>query len=208
MTLDDAIEICPVVAILRGVRPGEVLEVTQALHAEGLRAAEIPLNSPQPFDSIRRLSEAFGDSMACGAGTVLSPVMVERAAEAGARIIISPNTDPLVIQRTVALGLDPAPGFASPSEAFLALQSGARHLKLFPAATYGPGHVRQLKAVLPDVAVVWAVGGVGAARLTEFWQAGVRAFGIGSELFRPGQSIAETHEKARELVAAARHLRG
>ena len=207
MTLDDALDACPVMAILRGVRPDEVLEITEALYAEGLRAVEVPLNSPDPFDSIQRLSQTFGESMACGAGTVLTPEMVDLAAQAGARTIISPNTDPLVIGRTVALGLDPAAGFASPSEAFLALQSGARHLKLFPASTYGPGHVRQLKAVLPQLAVVWAVGGVGAGRMEEFWEAGVRAFGIGSEIYRPGQDARQTREKARELVAAARRLR-
>ncbi len=206
MILDEALAVCPVVAILRGVRPDEVLEVTQRLYAEGLRAVEVPLNSPEPFESIRRLCDAFGERMACGAGTVLSPEMVDLAADAGARIIIAPNTDPLVIGRAVALGLEPAPGFASPSEAFLALASGARHLKLFPAATYGPGHIRQLKAVLPARAVVWAVGGVGASRLAEFWEAGVRAFGIGSEIYRPGQTPQTTAERARELAAAAQAL--
>ncbi len=203
MTLDEAVAICPVVAILRGVRPAEVLEVTESLYAEGLRAVEVPLNSPEPYESIRLLSEAFGERMACGAGTVLTPSMVEQAADAGARIIIAPNTDPTVIRRAVALGLEPAPGFASPSEAFLALDCGARHLKLFPASTYGPGHVRQLKAVLPGTAVVWAVGGVGATHMAEFWQAGVRAFGIGSEIYRPGQTPQATRDKAREMVEAA-----
>ncbi len=208
MTLDDAVAICPVVAILRGVRPDEVLEITEALHAGGLRAVEVPLNSPDPFESIRRLCDRFGESMACGAGTVLTPDMVDLAAAAGARVIIAPNTDSLVVSRAVELGLEPAPGFASPTEAFTALEAGARHLKLFPAATYGPGHVRQLKAVLPAKAVVWAVGGVGASRMAEFWDAGVRAFGIGSEIYRPGQSPEQTLEKVREITAAAAVLPG
>ncbi len=208
MKLDDALEICPVMAILRGVRPEEVLDITDALYGEGVRAVEVPLNSPEPYEGIRRLSDAFGDHMACGAGTVLTPAMVDEAAAAGGRIIIAPNTDPLVISRAVGLGLDPAPGFASPSEAFVALESGARHLKLFPASTYGPGHVRQLKAVLPSIAVVWAVGGVGASRMGEFWDAGVRAFGVGSEIYRPGDTPGTVRDKARVLVAAARGLSG
>lgn len=202
MTLEDALGLCPIVAILRGVRPGEVVAIAEALHDAGVRVVEVPLNSPDPFDSLARLVSALGDRMVCGAGTVLSPEDVDRAAAAGGRLIVSPNTEAGVIRRAVELGLDPAPGFATASEAFTALGAGARHLKLFPAATYGPGHVRQLKAVLPPQAQVWAVGGVGAENLAAFRAAGVDAFGVGSELYRPGQASAETSEKARQLVAA------
>jgi 2-dehydro-3-deoxyphosphogalactonate aldolase len=207
MTLQDALDECPVVAILRGVKPTEVLEITEALFEAGVRGVEIPLNSPEPLESIRRLSRTWSDRMICGAGTVLNPAAVDAVADAGARIIVAPNTDPAVIRRAVELGLDPAPGFATPTEAFLALEAGARHLKLFPAVTLGPAHLRQLKAVLPPEAVIWAVGGAGAEQMADWWAAGARAFGIGSELYKPGQTAVETAEKARRVIAAARALK-
>jgi 2-dehydro-3-deoxyphosphogalactonate aldolase len=208
MKLDEALAAAPIVAILRGVRPDEVIAIAEALHGAGVRAVEVPLNSPEPFESVRRLAGAFGGRLACGAGTVLSAADVQRAAEAGARFIVSPNTDAAVIRRAVKLGLAPAPGFATASEAFAALDAGARHLKLFPAVTYGPGHLRQLAAVLPREAVVWAVGGVGAGDLKAWWEAGARGFGVGSEIYKPGQSADETAAKAAALVEAARGLVG
>jgi 2-dehydro-3-deoxyphosphogalactonate aldolase len=206
MTLDDALAACPIVAILRGVRSEEVVPIAEALFQSGLRAVEVPLNSPNPLASVRRLVDRLGQDMACGAGTVLEVADVGRAAETGASFIVSPNTEGSVIRRAVAMRLEPAPGFATASEAFQAIGAGARHLKLFPAATYGPGHLRQLKAVLPDEVTVWAVGGVGAADLSPWWAAGARAFGIGSEIYRPGQSAADTATKAAALVRAARAL--
>jgi len=207
MTLEDALAECPVVAIVRGVRPDEVLDHATALYEAGVRGVEVPLNSPDPLESIRLLAEVFGDAMAVGAGTVLSAERVEAVAAAGGRLIVSPNTSVEVIRRAVELGLDPAPGFGTASEAFAALAAGARHLKLFPAVTYGPAHVKQLKAVLPPEAVVWAVGGAGPDNMAEWWAAGCRAFGLGGELYRAGQSVAETTAKARRVVAAARALR-
>ena len=207
MKLDAALLQCPVVAIVRGVRPEEVLDHAEALYDAGVRGIEVPLNSPDPLKSVRLLADAFGARMVVGAGTVLTPAQVEAVAEAGGRIIVSPNTAPPVIARAIALGLDPAPGFATATEAFAAIASGARHLKLFPAATYGPGHLRQLKAVLPPDVVVWAVGGVGPANIAEWWAAGARAFGLGGELYRAGQSIAETASKARRVMAAVGGLR-
>jgi 2-dehydro-3-deoxyphosphogalactonate aldolase len=206
MTLDEALAECPVVAIVRGVKPDEILAHAQALHDAGVRAVEVPLNSPDPLDSIRRLTEAWRGRMVTGGGTVLHAGRVEEVAKAGGRIIVAPNTSPEVIRSAVKLGLDPAPGFATATEAFTALEAGARHLKLFPAVTYGPAHLKQLKAVLPPEAVVWAVGGVGPADLAEWWAAGARAFGLGGELYRPGQSPAETAEKATRVVEAARKL--
>jgi 2-dehydro-3-deoxyphosphogalactonate aldolase len=206
MILDEALSECPVVAILRGVRPDEVLDHAQALFDAGLRGVEVPLNSPEPFESIRRLTKAFGDRMVTGGGTVLTASDVERVAEAGGRIVIAPNTCAEVIRRAVTLRLDAAPGFATATEAFQACEAGARHLKLFPAVTYGPAHLKQLKAVLPAGVVVWAVGGVGADDLADWWAAGARAFGIGGEIYRPGQAPGETAEKASRLVAAARNL--
>ncbi|MDB5450398.1 MAG: eda [Phenylobacterium sp.] len=207
MTLDDALSECPVVAIVRGITPDEILDHAGALLEAGILGVEVPLNSPDPIESIRRLAEAFGDRMAIGAGTVLTAERVDAVAAVGGRIIVSPNTSCEVIRRAVELKLDPAPGFATATEAFTAIEAGARHLKLFPAVTYGPAHVKQLKAVLPPEAVVWAVGGVGPASMAEWWNAGVRAFGLGGELYRPGQSVAETDDKAQRVVAAVRALR-
>ena len=206
MTLEDALAECPVVAIVRGVRPEEVRAHAKALFDAGVRSVEVPLNSPDPIESIRQLADAWGERMVVGAGTVLSAEQVDAVAGAGGRIIVAPNTEPQVIRRAVALGLDPAPGFATATEAFEALQAGARHLKLFPAVTYGTAHLKQLKAVLPQEAVVWAVGGVGPDTLAEWWSAGARAFGLGGEIYRAGQSPEETADKAARVVAAARVL--
>jgi len=208
VTVDDALSQCPVVAILRGVRPEEIIAHAEALHAAGVRVVEVPLNSPAPFESLRLLSAAFGEVMACGSGTVLSLEQVDRVAGAGGRFVVSPNTDPRVIARAVELGLDPVPGFATASEAFAALAAGSRHLKLFPAATYGPGHLGQLKAVLPERTVVWAVGGVSPDSMAQWWNAGARAFGLGSELYRVGQSATETGAKVQAVMTAARTLAG
>lgn len=206
MTLDEALKQCPVVAIVRGITPDEALDHAEALYGAGIRAVEVPLNSPRPIESIRLISEAYDGRMATGGGTVLHAAQVDEVADAGGQIIVAPNTCTPVIARAVELGLHPAPGFATATEAFSAIAAGARHLKLFPAATYGPGHLKQLMAVLPREAVVWAVGGVGPADLAAWWAAGARGFGIGGEVFRPGQSPAETADKARALVRAAGEL--
>lgn len=206
MRLADALAHCPVVAILRGLRPEEAVAHAQALFDAGVRGLEVPLNSPEPLDSIRRIAAEFEGRVALGAGTVLVPDHVDAVAQAGGRIIVAPNTDPAVIRRALELGLDPAPGFATATEGFAAFAAGARHLKLFPAATYGPSHLRQLSAVLPPEVVVWAVGGVGPLSMGQWWTAGARAFGLGGELYRAGQPVAETAEKARRAVAAALEL--
>jgi 2-dehydro-3-deoxyphosphogalactonate aldolase len=207
MRLEDALVECPVVAIVRGIRPDEVLDHAQALYAAGVRSVEVPLNSPDPIQSIGRLADAWDERMAVGGGTVLSADRVDAVAQAGGQLIVAPNTDPAVIRRALDLGLVPAPGFATASEAFAAFDAGARHLKLFPAATYGPGHMKQLKAVLPLEAVVWAVGGVGPDTMADWWEAGAHAFGLGGEIYRAGQSVADTAAKAARIVAAARALR-
>ena len=206
MKLDDALAACPIVAIVRGIRPVEVLDHTQSLFDAGIRSVEVPLNSPEPLESIRLLAGSWGSRMAVGAGTVLKTGDVDAVAKAGGVLIVSPNTNVAVIRCAVELGLDPAPGFATASEAFQALEAGARHLKLFPALTYGPGHVKQLKAVLPVGAVVWAVGGAGPGNMADWWAAGVRVFGLGGELYKAGQSPEETKAKALRAVSAVRSL--
>ena len=207
MTLDDALAEVPVVAIVRGVTPAEILPLAEALHDAGLRAVEIPLNSPEPLESLRRLAREWGGRMVVGAGTVLTPDAVDAVEAAGGRLIVAPNTDPAVIARALHHGLVPAPGMATATEAFAALAAGARHLKLFPAATYGPGHLKQLRAVLPRETPVWAVGGVGPANLELWREAGATAFGVGSDIYRPGQSAEVSHGKARAFVEAWRTLR-
>lgn len=192
----------PVVAILRGVRPDELVGVASALHEAGLRMIEVPLNSPDALDSVGRLARAFGDTCLCGAGTVLTPADVDRVRDAGGRLIVTPNTDPAVIRRAVALELAVMPGFATATEAFEALQAGARCLKLFPAATYGPAHLKALRSVLPEDAAVYAVGGVVPATLSAWRAAGAAGVGIGGEFYRPGDAPAEVGRKARTLLAA------
>jgi 2-dehydro-3-deoxyphosphogalactonate aldolase len=206
MTLEEALAITPMVAILRGVTPDEVVDVSQALYEAGIRGIEVPFNSPDPLVSIERLSKAFGDKLVSGAGTVLTPLQVQQVADVGGKIIVSPNTNTAVIRKTVELGLYPAPGFATLTEAFTAIEAGATHLKLFPAVTYGTGHVRQMKAVLPKTTTVWAVGGVGADDMADWWAAGCRAFGIGGEIYKIGQTAEESARKAKILVEAASKL--
>lgn len=207
MTLEEALAACPIVAIVRGIRPDEVLAHAESLFAAGVRGIEVPLNSPDPFESIRLLAETWGDRMVVGAGTVLRAEQVDGVAKAGGVLVISPNTNLAVIRRTLELGLSPAPGFATATEAFAALDLGVRHLKLFPAVTYGPGHLKQLRAVLPASAVLWAVGGAGPDNMADWWAAGARAFGLGGELYRAGQSLADTAAKAARAVGVARTLR-
>ena len=194
----------PIVAILRGVKPDEVVDIAAALVGAGVGAIEVPLNSPDPLESIRRLCEAFGDQALCGAGTVLTTDAVEAVAKAGGKLIVTPNTDPAVIAHAVTLGLTVMPGFATPTEAFAAIKAGARALKLFPAGTFGPGHVKAVKDVLPRDVAVYAVGGVGAGNLEAWRAAGVDGIGVGGELYRPGDRPADVAERAARLVAAWR----
>ena len=194
----------PLVAILRGIRPEEVLDVAAALHEAGIGAIEVPLNSPAPLDSVARLAAKFGDRCLCGAGTVLRPSDVDAVHAAGGRLIVTPNTVPAVIERAVALGLTVMPGFATATEAFAALGAGAGMLKLFPAASYGPGHLKALREVLPAAVAVFAVGGVGAANLAPWRQAGCAGLGVGGDLYRAGHPAREVHRRALALVAAWR----
>jgi 2-dehydro-3-deoxyphosphogalactonate aldolase len=196
--------ILPLVAILRGIQPEEVLDVAAALHEAGIGAIEVPLNSPTPLESISRLAAKFGDRCLCGAGTVLSPADVDAVRAAGGRLIVTPNTMPAVIERAVARGMTVMPGFATATEAFAALGAGAGMLKLFPAASYGPAHLKALRDVLPRGVSVFAVGGVGAANLAPWRQAGCAGLGVGGDLYRAGHPAGEVHRRALALVAAWR----
>ena len=198
----------PVIAILRGVRSEEVVDIGEALHRAGIGIIEVPLNSPEPFNSIANLAQAMGDRCVIGAGTVLTGADVVGVAAAGGEIAVSPNTDPEVIKQSLQAGLIPMPGWATATEAFAAYQSGARYLKCFPAATYGPEHIKGLRAVLPKNCQLLAVGGVGAEVAGQWLQAGVDGFGIGSELYKPGDSPEQVYQSARAVVDAINLARG
>jgi 2-dehydro-3-deoxyphosphogalactonate aldolase len=206
LSFADAFADMPLIAILRGVRPAEVVEVAAALHDAGIRIVEVPLNSPDPFASIERLS-AMAERMVCGAGTVLNAEQVDLAVTAGSAIIVSPNTEPSVIRQSLVRGAIPVPGIATATDAFTALAAGARWLKLFPAATYGPDHLKALAAVLPAEAQVIPVGGVSTANMKQWWSAGARGFGLGSDLFKAGMTLQHVRERAREAVGVVSALR-
>ena len=192
----------PIVAILRGVRPDEALDIGIALLDAGIRLIEVPLNSPQPFVSIGRLAATLGERALIGAGTVTTADAVDAVVAAGGRLIVAPNTDPSVIRRATAHGLDALPGVMTPTEAFAAIAAGARDIKLFPGGSTGPAHVRALREVLPVDCRVWAVGGVDASNLGQWMQAGASGVGVGGSLYRPGSSAAVVRELAAKLVAA------
>lgn len=198
----------PVVAILRGVRPEEVLEIGEALYRAGIGIIEVPLNSPDPLTSIKTLAQAMGDRCVIGAGTVLTEAAVVGVAAAGGEIIVSPNTNAAVIERSLESGLVPMPGWATATDAFAAYQAGARYLKLFPAATYGAGHIKGVRAVLPNDCKLLAVGGVGADAADEWLEAGVDGFGIGSEIYKPGYSAEQVYQSAAAIVAAITAVKG
>lgn len=191
-----------VIAILRGVTPDEVLDIGQALVAGGVRIIEVPLNSPQAFDSIALLAQALGDEALVGAGTVLTAAEVDRVAAAGGRLVLSPNFDAAVVQRTRALGLLSMPGVATPSEGFAALAAGAQALKLFPAEMLGPPVHKAWRAVFGPATPMFAVGGVGAHNLAAFKTAGATGVGTGSSLYAPGVRAADITCRASAIVAA------
>ena len=192
----------PVIAILRGVVPGEVVEIGAALVAAGIRMIEVPLNSPEPFTSIEALQAEFGDEALIGAGTVLDVAAADRLAETDAKLMVTPNTDPAVIARAIERGLEPMPGFLTPSEAFTAIAAGASRLKLFPASSFGSAYLRALREVLPATIGVWAVGGIDAANLGEWIHAGAEGVALGGSLYRSGTRATDVAATATQVVAA------
>ena len=194
----------PLVAILRGVKPDEVVGIGEALAEASISIIEVPMNSPEPLRSIEALAKRFGDGLLVGAGTVLTVAQVGEVARAGGRIIVSPSTDYDVIAASAAEGLVSAPGYFTPSEAFLALKAGATALKLFPAEAATPGVLRAHRAVLPKDVPVLIVGGVTPAVVGTWFDAGADGFGLGSALYKPGQSAAQVGQQARDFAAAVK----
>lgn len=203
--VQDQLAQLPLVAILRGVKPTEVVEVGLALQEAGIRVMEVTMNSPEPFESIRRLASEFGDTLAIGGGTVVRVEEVDQVWEAGGRFIVSPNTDPRVIARSKEAGLFSLPGAQTCSECFTAIEAGADALKIFPASVVGPDGVKALTAVLPPEIPLFAVGGVNQENI-EAWaqQGGIAGVGLGSHVYRAGDTMAEASRKARAMVAACR----
>lgn len=191
-----------IIGIFRGIKPDECEAIVRGAIEAGITTIEVPLNSPQPFDSIARLVGAFGDKATVGAGTVLSDVEVRDAAKAGSRIIVSPNYNEGVVRETKKLGLESWPGVLTPSECFAALNTGADGIKLFPCSVLGPAGVQAMRAALPSNLRLYAVGGAGPKNFKEWRAAGIDGFGIGSALYKPGDSAAKVAAAAREIVAA------
>ena len=195
---------CPLVAILRGVTPDEAEAVAEAAYEGGIRIIEIPFNSPDPLKSIELLARRMGDRALVGAGTVLDAADVARVRDAGGRLIVSPETNAEVIAAAAASDMVSTPGFFTPSEAFLALRSGATALKLFPAEGATPAVLKAQLAVLPKDVTVLAVGGISPDNMRPWLDAGAIGFGLGSGLYKPGQSPADTLDNARAYVARVR----
>lgn len=193
---------CPLVAILRGVRPDEVAEVAAVLIDAGFTMIEVPLNSPDPLSSISVLAEHFGETTLIGAGTVVDAEDVGRVAAAGGRMIISPNADPAVIGEAKRQDLLSLPGVCTPTEAFSALSAGAGALKLFPAEALPPSVAKALRAVLPNHVPLLPVGGIGADNMADYLRAGAVGFGIGSSLYKPGKPLANIGHDAEAIVKA------
>jgi 2-dehydro-3-deoxyphosphogalactonate aldolase len=193
---------CPLIAILRGVKPDEVVAIGEALAGEGVAIVEVPLNSPQPIDSIGRLARAFGDRLLIGAGTVMTAAQVGEIAAAGGKLIVTPHADATIVREAKHHGLLAIPGCFTPTEAFVMLAAGAHALKLFPAEAASPAVLAALRAVLPPDTMLLPVGGIDVATLTGWREAGAAGFGIGSAIYRPGDSPGTVAAKARGLVSA------
>ena len=203
---DAALRTLPLIAILRGIEPSEAAAVALALHAEGFRVIEVPLNSPDPFDSIARMRSVLPSDALVGAGTVLRADDVRHVRAAGGELIVMPHADRAVISAAKAAGLLCMPGVMTPTEAFAALDAGADALKLFPGELISPSVVKAMRAVLPKATRLFAVGGVTADAMAGYVRAGANGFGLGTSLYTPGTSADQVRERARRMVEAWRAI--
>lgn len=192
----------PLIAILRGITPQEAVAHIQTLLDAGFDAIEIPLNSPEWTQSIGEAARIFGERALIGAGTVLQELQVEQLAALGCKLVVTPNTQPAVIRRAVALGMTVCAGCATATEAFNALDAGAQALKIFPSLSFGPDYIKALKAVLPPQVPVFAVGGITPENLHQYLAAGCVGAGLGSDLYRAGQPLERTAQQAAAFVRA------
>lgn len=208
LSLAAALAEAPLIAILRGLAPPDAAALGEALVAAGVRALEVPLNSPEPLESIRILHACLEGRAVVGAGTVLSVGDVDAIAAAGARFAVAPNTVAEVIARCRVAGLEPIPGFATPTEAFAAIAAGATRLKLFPASTHGPGHLKALREVLPTGVEVFAVGGIEPRDLSVWRDAGAAGVGVGGSIYHGGQSAEDAGMRARAFIEQTRKVWG
>jgi 2-dehydro-3-deoxyphosphogalactonate aldolase len=204
--LQSFLEPLPLIAVLRGITPEEIAPVAGALTEEGFRVLEVPLNSPRPFESIRRLALLAGDECLVGAGTVLDVADVVRVREAGGRIIVMPHADVAVIRAAKAQQMVCVPGVATLTEAFAALAAGADGLKMFPAEALPPGALKAWRAVLPRATLVFAVGGIRPDNMAAYWSAGASGFGTGSNLYAPGAAPADVRAAAAAYASGYRAL--
>ncbi len=205
-TLANHLAELPLIAILRGIRPDEAVDIGEVLFAAGFRIIEVPLNSPEPLQSIAHLASALGDRALIGAGTVLNPQAVDDVAAANGRLIVMPHGDPSVIARAKTQGLYCLPGVATPTEAFAALAAGADGLKMFPGESLPPSVVKAWRAVLPAGLGLFPVGGISADKMAAYCAAGASGFGLGSALYKPGMSAGEVSDNAEAFVAAWRQI--
>ena len=192
----------PIIAILRGVKPAEAVAIAGVILAAGIDKIEVPLNSPSPLESISAIVKAYGDRALIGAGTVLTIAQVQQVRVAGGKLAVSPNCDPAVIAATIAAGMQSWPGIFTPSEAFTALQAGATGLKLFPGDMAGPKGLKAMRAILPTGTQVYAVGGAGPENFVEWVAASADGFGLGSAIYKPGDTPETVAAKAQAIVAA------
>lgn len=190
------------IAILRGVRSDEVLDIAEGIVAAGFSAIEVPLNSPDPLASIETLVGRFGDEVEIGAGTVLTADQVRECEQAGARIVVAPDTDREVISTALDLGLTPYPGATTPTEAFAAIKAGATKVKLFPSSAVGISGLKAWREVLPAGTELFPVGGVGADNAAEWRNAGAAGLGLGSSLYRRGDRPDDVHDRAQAIASA------
>jgi 2-dehydro-3-deoxyphosphogalactonate aldolase len=206
ISLAEAMARCPLVAILRGIRPDEAEAIGDILVAAGFTILEVPLNSPQPLDSIRRLSRRFGGRALVGAGTVIDPAQVAEIAEAGGRLIVMPHGDVDIVRAAKQADLAAMPGFATPTEAFACLSAGADALKMFPAETLPPAALKAMRAVLPPEVPILPVGGITPERMAGYWDAGAAGFGLGSALYKPDAEHEEVGNLAQRFITALHKL--